>query len=374
MGKRRAASSNAFSAAAPSMRFVGSAACALSTRGGRCAADRSGRHRPAPPARTDAGRARSSPSLCRATKPFDGAVLLLEPARAIVVRVNDGTLAPVDPRSVADAVELGYHAGNLHWRVRFQGDCLLVALAGAGRRLSGPAWLRWWRNTASPPSSRMSPEATPHRGVAVLTMLHAIWQADSAFPSGSFAFSGGLEGLVGARPAHRPRGTGGADAGRAACAAGRAPTAWPLPAPTARPATSTALSPRTEACRCEPSLPHPCAKVRAATALPSLPPTRASASPQRNACSERAPRGCCPGICRSCKARSVLRIGMDAAAAIAAAGYAAMAALATASVRLGAHRRDRRAVGRSRIVLPLLAALAADPPPEDAPIEAFSRC
>ncbi len=59
---------------------------------------------------------------------FDGAVLLLEAGRAIVVRVATERWLQLSPRSIADAVELGYHAGNLHWRVRFAGDTLMVAL------------------------------------------------------------------------------------------------------------------------------------------------------------------------------------------------------------------------------------------------------
>jgi urease accessory protein len=59
---------------------------------------------------------------------FDGAVLLLEAGRAIVVRVAIERWLRLSPRSIADAVELGYHAGNLHWRVRFADDTLLVAL------------------------------------------------------------------------------------------------------------------------------------------------------------------------------------------------------------------------------------------------------
>lgn len=59
---------------------------------------------------------------------FDGAVLLLEPQRAIVVRVKEQHWLRLQPRSIADALELGYHAGNLHWRVRFEGESLLVAL------------------------------------------------------------------------------------------------------------------------------------------------------------------------------------------------------------------------------------------------------
>jgi urease accessory protein len=59
---------------------------------------------------------------------FDGAVLLLESDRAIVVRADSQHWLRLSPRSVAAAVELGYHAGNLHWRVRFDGGDILVAL------------------------------------------------------------------------------------------------------------------------------------------------------------------------------------------------------------------------------------------------------
>ncbi len=62
---------------------------------------------------------------------FDGAVLLLDEARALVVRVDAQRWLRLQPRSISDAVELGYHAGNLHWRVRFQGETLLVALEGS---------------------------------------------------------------------------------------------------------------------------------------------------------------------------------------------------------------------------------------------------
>jgi urease accessory protein len=69
-------------------------------------------------------------TLSRDQKLFDGAVLLLEKDRAIVVRVDAERWLRVLPRSIADAVELGYHAGNLHWRVRFEGEALFVALEG----------------------------------------------------------------------------------------------------------------------------------------------------------------------------------------------------------------------------------------------------
>lgn len=59
---------------------------------------------------------------------FDGAVLLLEPARAIVVRVEASQWLRFVPRDVHSALELGCFAGNLHWRVRFDAGALLVAV------------------------------------------------------------------------------------------------------------------------------------------------------------------------------------------------------------------------------------------------------
>lgn len=67
-------------------------------------------------------------ALPRDQKLFDGAVLLLAPERALVVSVDAQRWLRLRPASVAEGVELGYHAGNLHWRVRFEGSALLVAL------------------------------------------------------------------------------------------------------------------------------------------------------------------------------------------------------------------------------------------------------
>lgn len=61
---------------------------------------------------------------------FDGAVLVLDEAHALVVRVGEQRWLRLVARDKADALELGYHAGNLHWRVRFEGEALLVALDG----------------------------------------------------------------------------------------------------------------------------------------------------------------------------------------------------------------------------------------------------
>ncbi|MET0313768.1 MAG: urease accessory protein UreE [Hansschlegelia sp.] len=69
-------------------------------------------------------------ALPRDQKLFDGAVLLIDDKRAIVVRAEVERWLRLQPGTIADAIELGYHAGNLHWRVRFDGECLLVALEG----------------------------------------------------------------------------------------------------------------------------------------------------------------------------------------------------------------------------------------------------
>ena len=69
-------------------------------------------------------------ALSRDQRMFDGAVLLLDDSRAIVVRASIERWLRLEPRSICDAVELGYHVGNLHWRVRFDGEALLVALEG----------------------------------------------------------------------------------------------------------------------------------------------------------------------------------------------------------------------------------------------------
>jgi urease accessory protein len=69
-------------------------------------------------------------ALPREQRLFDGAVLLIDNNRAIVVRAATERWLRLEPRSIGDAIELGYHAGNLHWRVRFDGEILFVALEG----------------------------------------------------------------------------------------------------------------------------------------------------------------------------------------------------------------------------------------------------
>jgi urease accessory protein len=69
-------------------------------------------------------------ALPRETPLHDGAVLELGPDRALVVRVEAEDWLRLEPADAATALALGYHAGNLHWRVRFDGATLRVALEG----------------------------------------------------------------------------------------------------------------------------------------------------------------------------------------------------------------------------------------------------
>ena len=76
-------------------------------------------------AHTDGGTA-CFVSLPRATPLFDGAVLHLTDHRAVILRVGAQNWLRLRP-TPDGAMELGYLAGNLHWKVRFEDDCLLVA-------------------------------------------------------------------------------------------------------------------------------------------------------------------------------------------------------------------------------------------------------
>lgn len=69
-------------------------------------------------------------SLDRGEELADGAVLLLEPSRAIIVRIGKTRVWRLRARDQEAALQLGWNAGNLHWRVRFEGADLLVLLDG----------------------------------------------------------------------------------------------------------------------------------------------------------------------------------------------------------------------------------------------------
>lgn len=202
----------------------------------------------------------------------------------------------------------------------------------------------------------------------MLNLLHAIWQGDSAFPSGAFAFSGGLEGLaaqghpwgvqtlaglmrdllrhrwatadrVALARAHRA----GGDVGRIA-AADDALEAAILVAPLREGSRRNGAAMLAAHARMGQPMAQCLQRARAKALLHGHLPVMQGAIFQA--------------------------LGMTEDAATAAAGYAAIAALATACVRLG----RVGAIGAQAAIaatLPLLADLALDPPTDDAPIEGF---
>lgn len=60
----------------------------------------------------------------------DGAVLYIDPQRAIIARFGEQEVWRLRPRDAAAALKLGWNAGNLHWRVRFEPGCLAILLDG----------------------------------------------------------------------------------------------------------------------------------------------------------------------------------------------------------------------------------------------------
>lgn len=67
-------------------------------------------------------------SLDRDEELADGAVLYIDTDRAIVARFGEQQVWRLHPRDQAAALKLGWNAGNLHWRVRFEADALEVLL------------------------------------------------------------------------------------------------------------------------------------------------------------------------------------------------------------------------------------------------------
>jgi urease accessory protein len=85
-------------------------------------------------------------ALPRHERLFDGAVLLLDDNSAVVVREAGRRCLRLQPRSISDAMELGYHIGHLGWPVRFEGDVLFVSVEGRAEnyvvRLGELIWSR----------------------------------------------------------------------------------------------------------------------------------------------------------------------------------------------------------------------------------------
>jgi urease accessory protein len=69
-------------------------------------------------------------ALDRSEQLVDGAVLVLDDTRAVVVRMTRERWLRVVPRDLDAALEAGYFIGNLHWRVRHEAGALLVAMEG----------------------------------------------------------------------------------------------------------------------------------------------------------------------------------------------------------------------------------------------------
>lgn len=80
-------------------------------------------------ARTDRG-SECAIVLPRSAALFNGAVLHLAPERAVVARLDEPPALALRPLDAAAALELGYLAGNMHWKVRFDGPVLKIALDG----------------------------------------------------------------------------------------------------------------------------------------------------------------------------------------------------------------------------------------------------
>lgn len=69
-------------------------------------------------------------ALERGDQLVDGAVLVLDDTRAIVLRVTQERWLRIEARDSDAALEAGYCAGNNHWRVDFEPGALLVAMQG----------------------------------------------------------------------------------------------------------------------------------------------------------------------------------------------------------------------------------------------------
>ncbi len=69
-------------------------------------------------------------ALPRSEQLANGAVLLLESGRAIVVRVEAERWLVLKARDTSAALEVGYFAGNMHWKVKFEDDALRIVIEG----------------------------------------------------------------------------------------------------------------------------------------------------------------------------------------------------------------------------------------------------
>lgn len=67
-------------------------------------------------------------TLSRNQELSNGSVMFLEDDRAIVIKMTVDEWLSLKPIDITTAIELGYFAGNMHWRVKFENDYLHIAL------------------------------------------------------------------------------------------------------------------------------------------------------------------------------------------------------------------------------------------------------
>jgi len=67
-------------------------------------------------------------SLDRDEHLIDGAILFIDDRRAVIARFGEQQVWRLRSASAEAALMLGWNAGNLHWRVRFEGGDLAVLL------------------------------------------------------------------------------------------------------------------------------------------------------------------------------------------------------------------------------------------------------
>lgn len=67
-------------------------------------------------------------SISRDKNLSNGSVLLLDKDRAIVVKMAEDQWLSLKPKDISAAIELGYFAGNMHWRVKFGKEHIDIAL------------------------------------------------------------------------------------------------------------------------------------------------------------------------------------------------------------------------------------------------------
>ena len=69
-------------------------------------------------------------ALPRETALEDGSILHLDQERAVIVKLAKQQWLRLRPKHIASALQMGYNAGNHHWRVKFDGVDILIALEG----------------------------------------------------------------------------------------------------------------------------------------------------------------------------------------------------------------------------------------------------